>query len=92
MGSGKASKTVAESTHVVENLSYSVILSILTLEFDLFLELFFIFSGPKGYFLCRGRVKNLFLYVLTGCYNFSEFLGARKTYKRKNIQFPVRQR
>ena len=40
-----------ESTHVVEHLSYSMFLSILTVEFDLILGFFFTFWGPNGQFL-----------------------------------------
>ena len=51
MGLGQGSKTVLESTHVVEQLSYSMFLSILTFEFDLILGSFFTFWGPNGLFL-----------------------------------------
>ena len=47
---GKGSKTVLGSTHVVEQLSFSMFPSILTFDFDLLLGSFFTFGGPKGRF------------------------------------------
>ena len=47
----KGSKTVLGSTHVVEQLSYSLFLSIPTFDFDLILEYFFLlFRVLMGYF------------------------------------------
>ena len=42
-GLEKGSKTVLESTHVVEQLSFCMFLSILTFDFDLILGLFLTF-------------------------------------------------
>ena len=53
-GLGKGSKTVLGSTHVVEQLSFSVLPSILTFDFDLIFGLFLIFWGPKGLFFKFG--------------------------------------
>ena len=39
---------VLGSTHVVEQLSFSMFLSILTFEFDLILGSFFTFRSPNG--------------------------------------------
>ena len=39
------------STHVVEQLSFFLFLSILTFDFDLILGSFFAFGGPNGLFL-----------------------------------------
>ena len=41
-----SSKTVLGSTHIVEQLSFTMFLSILTFEFDLILGSFFYFLGP----------------------------------------------
>ena len=38
------------STHVVEQLSFSMFLSILTFDFESILGLFFTFLGPNGLF------------------------------------------
>ena len=38
------------STHVVEQLFFSIVPSILTFSFDLILGLFFTFWGPNGLF------------------------------------------
>ena len=48
---GYGSKTVLGSTHVVEQLSFSLFLSILTFEFDLIFWSFLIFLGPNGLIL-----------------------------------------
>ena len=60
LGLGQGSTTVFGSTHVVEQLSFSVFLSILTSDFDLILGSFFTFWGPNGLFLGLGRVQKLF--------------------------------
>jgi len=44
-----------ESTHIVEQLSFSLCLSILTFDFDLILGSFFYFLGPNGLFLGFGK-------------------------------------
>ena len=44
------------SAHVVEQLSFSLFLSILIFDFDLILGSFFAFGGPNGLFL--GLRKN----------------------------------
>ena len=43
--------TVLGSSHVVEQLSFSLFLSILTFDFDLILGSFLTFWGPNGLFL-----------------------------------------
>ena len=43
--------TVLGSTHVVEQLSFSMLASILTFDFDLIWEVFFTFWGPNGLLL-----------------------------------------
>ena len=43
-----------ESIYVVEKLSFSMILLILTFQFDLILGFFFTFIGPSGLFLGSG--------------------------------------
>ena len=51
-GSGKGSKTVLESTHVVlEQLRFFIVPSILTFDFELILGSFWTFWGPNGLFL-----------------------------------------
>ena len=51
MGSGYGSKTVLESTHAVEQLSFSTFLSIMTFDFDLKLGSFLPFGGLNWLFL-----------------------------------------
>ena len=46
------------STYVVEQLSSSLFLSILTFDFDLILESFLTFLGPNGPFLGLGKGSN----------------------------------
>ena len=57
---GYSSKTVFGSTHVVEQLLFSIVPIILTFDFDLILGSFFTFRGPNGYFWGWGRVVKLF--------------------------------
>ena len=54
LGLGKGSNTVLGSTHVVEQLSFSMFSSILTFDFYLFWGNFFSFGGPNGLFLGLG--------------------------------------
>ena len=54
LGLGKGSKTVSGPTHVVEQLSFPMLPSILTFDFDLILGSFFTFWGPNGLFLELG--------------------------------------
>ena len=54
LGLGKGSNTVLGSTHVVEQLSFSMFSSILTFDFYLFYGNFFSFGGPNGLFLGLG--------------------------------------
>jgi len=54
LGLGKVSKTILGSTHVVEQLSFSMLPSILTFDVDLILGSFFYFWGPNGLFLGFG--------------------------------------
>ena len=42
------------STHVVEQLLFSIVLSILTFDFDLILGSFSSFRGPNGQFVGSG--------------------------------------
>ena len=51
LGSGFGSKTVLGSTHVVEQLSFSMFPSILTFDFELISGVFFTFWSPSGLFL-----------------------------------------
>ena len=51
LGLGKGSKTVLESTHVVEQLLFSMPSSMLTFYFDLNLGSLLNFWGPNGLFL-----------------------------------------
>ena len=50
--------TVLGSTQVVEQLSFSLFLSILTFDFDLILGSFLTFWGPNGLFLGLGKGSN----------------------------------
>ena len=54
LGLGKGSKTVLGYTHVVEQLSFSMFPSILTLDFDLISGPFLTFWGPNGLLLGLG--------------------------------------
>ena len=54
LGLWKGSKTVLGSTHVVEQLSFSMLPSILTFDFDLILGSFLTFCGPNGLFFGVG--------------------------------------
>ena len=54
LGLGKGSNTVLGSTHVVEQLLFSIVPSFLTFDFVLFLRSFFTFWGPNGLFLGLG--------------------------------------
>ena len=49
------------STHVVEKLSFSLFLSILTFDFDSILGSFLTFWGPNGLFLGLGKGSNTVL-------------------------------
>ena len=59
-------KTILESTHVVEQLLYSMFPSILTFDFDLILGLILTFWGPDRLFLglTKGS-KTVLMYLLT---------------------------
>ena len=60
MGSGWVLTTILGSTHVVKQLSFSLLLSILTFDFDIILGLFFlVFGALTGYFWSWGRVQQL---------------------------------
>ena len=54
LGLGKGSNTVLGSTHVVEQLLFSMLPWILTFDFDLILGSFFTFWGPNRLFLGLG--------------------------------------
>ena len=60
LGLWKGSKTVLGSTHVVEQLSFSVLPSILTFDFDLILVFFLLFGALIGYFVVEVGIKNCF--------------------------------
>ena len=61
MGLGQGSTTDLGSTHVVEQLSFSLFLSILTFDFDSILGSFLNFWGPNGVFLGLGKGLNTVL-------------------------------
>ena len=48
------------STHVVEQLLFSIVPSILTFDFDLILGTFFAFGALMGYFWGQGKVRKMF--------------------------------
>ena len=52
---------VLRSTHVVQQLLFSVFLSILTLDFDSILRSFYTFWGSNGLFLWLGKGPNSIL-------------------------------
>ena len=54
LGFGVGFKIVLASTHIVEQFSFSMILCILTFEFDLILRVVLSFWGPNGLFLGVG--------------------------------------
>ena len=54
-------KTVLGSTHIVEQLSFSMFPSILTFDFDLILGSFLTFWGPNRQFLRLGKGPNTVL-------------------------------
>ena len=58
LGWGKGSKTVLGSTHVVEQLSFSMFSSILIFYFYLILGSFLTFLGRNGLFLGLGKSSN----------------------------------
>ena len=51
LGSKLGSKIVFGSTHVANQLLFSIVSSILTFDFDLIFGLYFYFLGPNGLFL-----------------------------------------
>ena len=55
------SKTVFGSTHVVEQLSFSMLPSILTFDFDSILASYFL--GPNGLFFGVGEVFENYFWV-----------------------------
>ena len=50
VGSGQCLRTIFGSTHIGEQLLFSITPSILTFDFDLILGSFLAFWAPKGYF------------------------------------------
>ena len=58
LGLWRGSKTVLGSTHVVEQLSFSLFLSILTFDFYVILGSFFTCWGPNRLFLPLGKGSN----------------------------------
>ena len=92
--------TVLGSAHVVEQLSFSLFLSILTFDVDSILGSFLTFWGPNGLFLGMGRGPNtvlgstqvieqlsfsLFLSILT--FDFDSILGSFLTFWGPNGLF-----
>ena len=69
-GVGIGFKNVLGSTQVVEQLSFSMILSILTIKFDLIFKSFLNFLGPNGLFLRSCEDSKLFRIVLMKLNNF----------------------
>ena len=61
-GLGWGSTTFLGSTRIVEQLSFSMFLSILTFEFDFILGSFFTFWGPNGQFFGLGKGSNTVLW------------------------------
>ena len=61
MGSGNGPKTVLVSPRVIEQVSFSILPSILTFDFDLILGSFLTFWGPNGLFLGSGKVSKTVL-------------------------------
>ena len=53
-GQGRVQKLFWGSTHVVEQLLFSIVPLTLTFDFDLILGSFFTFWGPNGLFLGSG--------------------------------------
>ena len=64
------SKTVLRSTHVVEQLSISIIASNMTFQFDLFLGSFLNLLGPNKLFWGQSRVRKLVWGLLMELSNF----------------------
>ena len=60
-GVGLGFNTDFGSTHVVEQLSFSLFLSILTFDFDSILGSFLTFWGPNGLLLGLGKGPNTVL-------------------------------
>ena len=60
LGFGSGSTPFLGSTHVVEQLSFSLFLSILTFDFDLILGSFLPFWALMGYFCVGLGFKNCF--------------------------------
>ena len=54
------SKTVLGSTHIVEQLLFSIVPSILTFDLYLFFGSFLTFWERNGPFLVKGRIPKLF--------------------------------
>ena len=94
------STTVLGSNHVVEQLSFSMFLSILTFQFDIIFGSFFTFWGPNRLFLGLGKSSttvlgsthvveqvsfSLFLSILT--FYFDLFLGSFLTFWGPNGLF-----
>ena len=61
LGPGLVSKTVLGFTHVVDQLLFSIVPSILTFDFKLFWGHFWLFLGPNELFLGRGWFQNCFV-------------------------------
>ena len=51
-------------THIVEQLLFSIVPSVLTYDFDLILGSFFTFWGHDGLFFGQGRIQKPFLDLL----------------------------
>ena len=70
LGSMWGSTTVLGSTHVVEQLSFLLFLSILTYEFDLIFGSFLLFVALMGYFSGVRKVRQRFWGLLMYLNNF----------------------
>ena len=60
-GLGWGSTTVLGSSHVVEQISFSLFLSILTFDFNLILGSFLTFWGPYGLYFGLGKCSTTVL-------------------------------
>ena len=72
LGSGYSSRTVFGSPHIVKQLLFSIVPSILTLDFDLILGVISRFLGALvGHFWGQGRVQKLIWGLLFSLFFFN---------------------
>ena len=69
LGSGLGRKIVFGSTHIAEQLLFSIVPLILTFDCDLIFGTFFTFLGPNRLFLGSGRVSKQFWGLFVKCRN-----------------------